>query len=48
MNSKTKGIIFIVLSAFSFALMNVFVRLAGDLPSVQKSFSEIWWRSLLR
>lgn len=38
MNSKTKGIIFIVLSAFSFALMNVFVRLAGDLPSVQKSF----------
>ena len=38
MNSKTKGIFFIVLSAFSFALMNVFVRLAGDLPSVQKSF----------
>ena len=38
MNSKTKGIIFIVLSAFSFALMNAFVRLAGDLPSVQKSF----------
>ena len=38
MNSKTKGIIFIVLSAFSFALMNVFVRLSGDLPSVQKSF----------
>ena len=38
MNSKTKGIIFIVLSALSFALMNVFVRLAGDLPSVQKSF----------
>lgn len=27
----------IVLSALSFALMNVFVRLAGDLPSPEKS-----------
>lgn len=35
---KYKGIICIVLSAFCFALMNVFIRLAGDLPSVQKSF----------
>lgn len=33
-----KGIIFIVLSAFCFALMNMFVRLSGDLPSIQKSF----------
>lgn len=38
MNQKTKGILFILLSAFSFATMNVFVKLAGDLPSVQKSF----------
>ncbi len=38
MNTKTKGIIFIILSAFFFALMNAFVRLSGDLPSVQKSF----------
>ena len=38
MNSRYKGICFIVLSALSFALMNVCVRLAGDLPSVQKSF----------
>lgn len=38
MSKKYKGIIFIVLSAFSFAVMNVFVRMAGDLPSVQKSF----------
>ena len=38
MSNKTKGIIFIILSAFSFALMNVFVKLAGDLPSFQKSF----------
>ena len=27
-----------MLSAFSFAFMNAFVRLAGDLPSIQKSF----------
>ena len=33
-----KGIMFILLSAFSFALMNTFARLAGDIPSVQKSF----------
>lgn len=32
------GIVYIVLSAFCFAVMNAFVRLAGDLPSVQKSF----------
>lgn len=33
-----KGIICIILSAFCFALMNLFVRMSGDLPSVQKSF----------
>lgn len=38
MNKKYKGIIYIVLSALCFAFMNTFVRLAGDLPSVQKSF----------
>ena len=38
MKNKTKGILFILLSALSFAVMNVFVKLAGDLPSVQKSF----------
>lgn len=32
------GIVYIVCSAFFFALMNMFVRMAGDLPSVQKSF----------
>ncbi len=32
------GIFFIVLSAFFFALMSVFVRLAGDLPTYQKAF----------
>ena len=35
---RYKGILYIILSAFCFALMNLFVRLAGDLPSIQKSF----------
>lgn len=35
---KYKGIVCIIVSAFCFALMNLFVRLSGDLPSVQKSF----------
>ena len=38
MSQKNKGILYIVLSAFCFALMNFFVRLSGDLPSIQKSF----------
>lgn len=38
MKDKYKGILLIILSAFCFALMNTFVRLAGDLPSIQKSF----------
>lgn len=33
-----RGIIYIIISAFCFALMNMFVRMSGDLPSVQKSF----------
>ena len=37
-NPKYKGIIYIILSAFMFGLMGVFVKLAGDIPSVQKSF----------
>lgn len=36
--NKNKGIICIISSAFFFALMNVFVRLSGDIPSIQKSF----------
>ena len=35
---KYMGIVYIIMSAFFFALMNVFVRLSGDLPSMQKSF----------
>lgn len=37
-DEKQKAIICIICSAFFFALMNMFVRLSGDLPSVQKSF----------
>ncbi len=33
-----RGVWMIVLSAFCFACMNVCIRLAGDIPSVQKSF----------
>lgn len=38
MNKKQKAILYIILSAFCFALMNCFVRLSGDLPTIQKSF----------
>lgn len=38
MDKKYRGILYILLSAFCFALMNAFVRLSGDLPSIQKSF----------
>ncbi len=38
MKKKYKGILLIICSAFCFAFMNAFVRLSGDLPSVQKSF----------
>lgn len=35
---KSIGIFYIILSAFCFACMSLFVRLSGDLPSMQKSF----------
>jgi drug/metabolite transporter (DMT)-like permease len=38
MKAKYKAIFYIVTSAFCFSCMNAFVRLSGDLPSVQKSF----------
>lgn len=37
MTNRQKGTICIILSALFFALMNVFVRMAGDLPSAEKS-----------
>ena len=36
--SKYKAIIYIILSAFSFAFMFAFVRMSGNLPTVQKTF----------
>lgn len=35
---KHKGIFYILLSAFCFACMSAFVRLSGDVPTIQKSF----------
>ncbi|MCH5303442.1 MAG: DMT family transporter [Ruminococcus sp.] len=38
LNKKYRGIVMIIISAFCFALMNMFVRLSGDLPTPEKSF----------
>ena len=38
MKAQSKGILCIIFSAFCFAVMNVCVRAAGDLPSIEKSF----------
>ena len=38
LSNRTKGIIFIILSAFGFAMMSAFIKLSGDLPSFQKTF----------
>ena len=37
-NQKYLGIVYIICSAFFFALMNLFVSKAGDVPVLQKSF----------
>lgn len=36
--SCKKGILFIIMSAFCFAIMNLFIRLSGDVPTMQKCF----------
>lgn len=38
MDSKTKGILYVITAAFGFSMMSVFVHLAGDLPVFQKAF----------
>lgn len=38
MKKKYTGVIYIIIAAFFFALMSLFVKLAGDLPTFQKSF----------
>lgn len=37
-SQKTKGIFYILVAAFGFSLMSTFVKLAGDLPAIQKAF----------
>lgn len=37
-NPKMKGIIYILLSALSFAVMSLFVNMSGDMPVFQKAF----------
>lgn len=38
MSSKSKGILFIVLAALSFAMMSVCVRMAGEISTFEKAF----------
>lgn len=38
MNQKRQGILYIILAGFFFALMTFFVRIAGDLPTMEKAF----------
>lgn len=36
--NRKKGILFILLAAFFFSMMSVFVRLSGEVPTMQKAF----------
>lgn len=36
--NRLKGVFFIILSAFGFAVMSAFIKLSGDLPNIQKVF----------
>lgn len=38
MNQKVQGILYIIMAGFFFSLMTFFVRLSGDLPTMQKAF----------
>lgn len=38
MSDRSKGILFIIISALGFALMSTFVKLSGNLPIFQKTF----------
>ncbi|SMO44911.1 DMT family transporter [Melghirimyces algeriensis] len=37
MSNRNKGILLLILSAFGFAVMSAFVKLSGDLPTIQKT-----------
>jgi len=38
MSDKKQGILYIITAAFCFACMSFFIRMSGDLPTIQKSF----------
>lgn len=38
MNNRRQGIFYIIMAGFFFALMTFFVRLSGDLPTMEKAF----------
>lgn len=38
MKEKNQGILYIIMAGFFFALMTFFVRISGDLPTMQKTF----------
>lgn len=38
MKEKTKAVLYIIMSGAAFSFMNVFVRLSGDLPTIEKAF----------
>src|SRR5574344_1462198 len=38
MNNKYKGILYIIAAGFFFALMTFFIRLSGNLPTMEKAF----------
>ena len=38
MKNKNLAILFLIISALGFALMSTFVKLAGDVPSMEKAF----------
>lgn len=38
MNNRRQGILYIIMAGFFFALMTFFVRLSGDLPTMEKAF----------
>ncbi|OEH91576.1 DMT family transporter [Bacillus solimangrovi] len=37
MSDKNKGIVLLLISAFGFAMMSTFVKISGDLPTIQKT-----------
>ncbi|WP_028784441.1 DMT family transporter [Thalassobacillus devorans] len=43
MKDRNKGIILLLISAFGFSVMAAFVKLSGDLPTVQKT----WFRNII-